>query len=70
MNMDEKLSFLEETLSRDPQSLTADSKLSSISNWDSLSMMSLLAYISLQHDNVTIDDLKQCITVGDLCNLL
>lgn len=56
--MDEKLSFLEETLSCDPQSLTADSELSSISNWDSLSMMSLLAYISLQHDNVTIDDLK------------
>lgn len=68
--MDEKITFLEELLSCDPQSLAADSELCGISNWDSLSMMNLLAYISLQHDNVTIDDLKQCITVSDVCNLL
>lgn len=36
MNTDEKLAFLEETLCCDPQSLTEDSELSGIGNWDLL----------------------------------
>ena len=71
MTVEEKIALLEEELELDPGTLTAETDLSEVEEWDS---MAYLNFVVLVDDNfgakVTAAELKACKTVNDLLALM
>jgi acyl carrier protein len=62
---------IEELLELDPGSLKHDTELASLSQWDSLAVVSFLALADSNYGvNVAPAQVRQCKSVGDLAALL
>jgi acyl carrier protein len=69
MNKDTFLADVQEILQRE-QSVVPDSRLDGIEEWDSLAMMTMVAYFDFHFQkSVSFPQLKQCATVADLMAL-
>lgn len=71
MDLKEKLEFLEEIMDVDEETLTEDTVLTEVEEWDSLSSLSLMAEMKkkfgIKLDAGTIKGFK---TVGDICQCI
>lgn len=66
MNKKQFLSAFKEMLQTD-LGLTDDTKLKVIPEWDSLANLTTIAFFDKNfHIILSVDDLNQCITIGDL----
>lgn len=71
MSLEEKLALLEEIMDLDEGTLTEDTVLEDIDEWDSLSKLSLMAEAKKKFDKaLTVEDIRGFITVGDIINIL
>lgn len=62
---------LEEILEADAGTLSESTSLDSLDTWDSLAVISFIAYVSDEFDHVLSgDDLRDAKTVGDLIALV
>lgn len=67
MTEKEKLSLLEETLEMDNGTLTLETKLDDIAEYDSMAKLSLIVMMDDEFNvKITGDDIKQFVTVGDI----
>lgn len=63
----EKIIALEEVLDCDEGTLRADTRLESVEEWDSMTKLSLSAYIKKEFGRVlTLKEFEALITVGDV----
>jgi acyl carrier protein len=54
-----------------PGDITPDTNFRELGYWDSLSLLSILAMIDIDYNKqLTVEDLKNCITVKDLYDLI
>lgn len=71
MTVEEKIALIEEDLELDPGTLTPETELSGIDEWDS---MAYLNFVVLVDENfgtqIAAADLKACKTVSDLLALM
>lgn len=71
MTLQEKIEFLEEIMDVDAGSLTEDTILEEVEEWDSLSTLTLTVKMKQDYDmNLTTDMIKEFVTVGDICNYI
>ena len=70
MTAKEKLDLIESVLQLSPNTLTEDTKLSSLPAWDSLTILSLLVELTALKPGVQFDNLYICETVGDICKMI
>lgn len=71
MEMNEKLTMLEEVMDLDENELSADMKLADIEEWDSLSALSLIVMMKKEFGiEVTNEMIRSFITVQDICNIM
>jgi len=70
MSTHEKLKLIEKVLRTKPDTLTEETRLETLSMWDSLTMLSLQIEFSAIRSDIQFDQLYMCSTVGDLCNML
>lgn len=71
MEISEKINRLEEMLEVDENSLTLDTELSSLDEWDSLAILSAIVLFEDEFGKkITGAELKACKTVGDVVNLM
>ncbi len=71
MSDKEKISIVEEILELEPNSLTLDSILSDYSEWDSLAIISVLAYFEGELGiSLTPKQVKEFITVSDIVKIM
>jgi len=70
MTTHEKLKLVEKVLRTKPDTLTEETRLETLSMWDSLTMLSLQIEFSAIRSDIQFDQLYMCSTVGDLCNML
>ena len=70
MTAKEKLELIERVLQVKPNTLTEDTKLSTVQAWDSLTMLSLLVELTALKPDVQFDNLYTCETVGEICNMI
>lgn len=68
MNLKEKLEFLEEIMDVDEETLTEDTVLEEVEEWDSLSTLSLMAEMKKRY-GIKLDTelIKEFQTVADIC---
>lgn len=71
MTEKEKIEFLEEVMELDEGSLTKDTELNELEEWDSLSTLVLTVEIRNRFgENLTAKTIKDFKTVGDICQYL
>lgn len=71
MTQEEKIRKIEEVLEIDSETLSIDTVLSAIDEWDSVGILSLIVMIEEDFDkSVKGTDLKACKNVGDIINLM
>lgn len=71
MTLQEKIEFIEEIMDADEGSLTEDTILEEVEEWDSLSTLTLTVKMKQDYDmNLTTDTIKEFVTVGDICNYI
>lgn len=71
MTLQEKIEFIEEIMDVDEGSLTEDTILEEVEEWDSLSTLTLTVKMKQDYDmNLTTDTIKEFVTVGDICNYI
>ncbi len=70
--MEEKvIEMLEEILELDEGTLTVDTELSEIEEWDSISKLALMAEIKKNwKKNLTVEEIKKFQQVKDICEFL
>lgn len=67
MNNNEKIAMLANALDENAESITLDTALDSLESWDSLGMLSLIAFFDKQFGkSLTVDQIKAFKTVGDI----
>lgn len=67
MTNQEKIAMLEDIMELDENTLTENTDLMDIEEWDSLSVLSFMAILDEQFKrNVTGKQIRQCKTVSDL----
>ena len=67
----EKIEFLEEIMDVDEGTLTEDTVLADVEEWDSLSTLSLIAEMKKRYDlKLTADIIKGFQTVPDICQYI
>lgn len=67
----EKIEFLEEIMDVDEGTLTEDTVLADVEEWDSLSTLSLIAEMKKRYDlKLTADIIKGFQTVADICQYI
>lgn len=67
----EKIAMLEEAMDLDEGTLNLDSVLEDFEEWDSLSKLSLLAFAKKDFGiSLSADDIKNFVTVKDVCDFL
>jgi len=67
MRTEEKLQLIERVLQVEPDTLTADTALEDLSQWDSLSILNLQIELTVLQPDLSFEDLHGCRTVGDIC---
>ena len=70
MKTQEKLMLFEEILRVMPNTLTEDTELSTVQEWDSLTILSFQVRLSAINPDLQFGDLFNCHTVGDICRLI
>ncbi len=71
MTLAEKIEFLEDIMDVDEGSLTEDTVLEDVEEWDSLSTLSLIAEMKKRYDmKLTANTIKEFQTVGDICQYI
>ena len=70
MTPKEILELIEEVLGLKPGSITADTEMSALREWDSLTMLSLQIRLSAVNPDLQFDQLFACETAGDICGLM
>lgn len=71
MTLQEKIELLEEIMDVEEGTLTEDTVLDEVEEWDSLSTLSLTVEIKKKYNkNLTTDEIKSFVTVGDICNYI
>lgn len=67
MTLNEKLTLIAQTIETDAGKLTAEKKLSDISEWDSFSMILVISMLDKHFDcKMTRDDIEAFTTVQDI----
>jgi acyl carrier protein len=67
MNMQEKLNILSELLNMDPDTLTEDTELEQLDEWDSIASISTIAMIdSIFGKVITPEEVKEFKTIKDI----
>lgn len=70
MNLQEFVTELKKELEFE-ESLTLDTKLKELDDWDSMSAMVLIGYVSENFNkNLTTDDLKKMTTINSLVDII
>ncbi len=71
MNIKEKIRVIEETLEVDLNSLNEETSLSSLEEWNSMTILSVMVMLEDDYEVfVSGTDLKNCKTVADLASLI
>lgn len=71
MTLQEKVEFLEEIMDVEEGTLNEDTVLKDVEEWDSLSTLSLTVEMKKKYNkNLTTDEIKNFVTVGDICNYI
>lgn len=71
MTLKEKIEFLEEIMDVDEGTLTEDTVLADVEEWDSLSTLSLIAEMKKRYDlKLTASTIKEFQTVADICEYI
>lgn len=64
-------SFADQFEDTDPEEITADSKFHDFDEWDSLIALAVLNMTEKKYGKkITFDEMKKCVTVSDLFNLI
>lgn len=67
----EKIALLEEIMELDENTLTRDTVLADIDEWDSITKLSLMASVKKQFGKVlSVTEIRGFVTVGDICDYL
>lgn len=67
----EKIALLEEIMELDENTLTRDTVLADIDEWDSITKLSLMASVKKQFSKVlSVTEIRGFVTVGDICDYL
>lgn len=67
MSIEEKLALLEETIEADAGSLSADTILSDVDEYDSMTKLSIIVMMEDEfHVRLNGDDIRGFVTVGDI----
>ena len=66
----EKLELIERVLGAKTNTLTENTKLNTLSKWDSLTILSLQVELTALKPGVQFDSLYMCKTVGDICKMI
>lgn len=71
MSLEEKIEYLEEILDVDEGTLTPDTILDDVEEWDSLSTLYLTVEMKKRYAlNLTTETLKNFKTIGDICRYI
>lgn len=70
MTTEEKLQLIERVLQVEPDTLTEDTALDSIPQWDSLSILNLQIELTAIRPDLSFDNLRECRTVGEICGVI
>lgn len=71
MTTEEKIAMLEDIMDLDEGTLTLDSVLDDLEEWDSLSKLSLIVEAKQQFNKVLLaETIRSFKTVNDICNYL
>lgn len=63
--------FADQFEDTDPEEITADSKFHDFDEWDSLIALAVLNMTEKKYGKkITFDEMKKCITISDLFNLI
>ena len=70
MTTEEKLQMIEQVLNIEPDTLTEDTPLENVPQWDSLNILNLQIELTAINPAVSFDDLRECRTVGEICGMM
>lgn len=71
MTLQEKIQFIEDIMDVDEGSLTEETILEEVEEWDSLSTLTLTVKMKQDYDmNLATETIKEFVTVGDICNYI
>lgn len=71
MTLQEKIEFLEDIMDVEEGSLTENTILEEVEEWDSLSTLTLTVKMKQEYDiNLTTETIKEFVTVSDICNYI
>lgn len=71
MTLQEKIEFLEEIMDVEENTLTTDTVLNEVEEWDSLSTLSLTVEMKKRYDKtLTTEMIKSFKTVNDVCQFI
>ncbi len=71
MTLQEKIEFLEEIMDVEEDTLTVETVLNEVEEWDSLSALSLTVEMKKRYDKfLTTEMIKGFKTVGDVCQFI
>lgn len=71
MELKEKIEFLEEIMDIEEETLTEDTVLADIDEWDSLSTLSLMSEMKRRFGmKLTMQNIKEFRTVADICRYI
>lgn len=71
MTMEEKMELLAETLDVDTEDISADTVLSDMPEWDSMTKLSLIVMFDDEFGKkITSNDIKKFVTVQDILNVM
>ena len=71
MEIKEKINKIEEMLEIDENTLTLDTELNSLDEWDSVAILSTIVMLDEEFGKIIKGtDIKACKTVADLVNLM
>ena len=70
MNIDEKLQIIEKVLEAEPNTLTENTPLDSLQNWNSLTILNLQIELTVIRPDLSFDNLHECKTAGEICGMI
>ena len=70
MTTQEKLALIEKVLRVKANTLKEDTHLSTVPAWDSLSILNLQIEFTAIRPDLQFDNLYNCMTVGEICQMI
>jgi len=67
LTIEEKLVLIEQVLQVEQFTLSVDTLLEDVPQWDSLSILNLQIELTAIEPSVSFDNLHECMTVGEIC---